>query len=137
MLPEEEICKKAKSMKPETDPDMAKACEDCLQSWIKIIDGMLNVCSLLCYLPHRGNLHTQEVDELEVVSDDSGPFTEIEFWRRRMSKLNTLTECLKRDSYKAIIAVATHSKQSVAKKWKALTVKVRLYERLPPIPFVP
>lgn len=72
----------------------------------------------------------QEIDELGVVLDDSGPYTEIEFWRRRMSKLNTLTECLKRDSYKSIIGVATHSKQSLSKRWKSLTAKVCLCDKL-------
>lgn len=59
-LPEENICGKAKTVKPETDPDMVKSCEDCIQSWTKIIDGMLNVCTPVCSITgeifsHAGN----------------------------------------------------------------------------------
>ena len=133
-LPDGGTCEEAQKLlsTPSTgegDPEVIKACDDSLQSWCKNVESILNVMFLLLRLALSvcNNMCVfQEVDDLGSVSDDCGPYTELEFWRRRLSKLNTVAECLKRDPYKTIIAAAHQCRQPSAKKWKALSAKVFL-----------
>lgn len=69
----------------------------------------------------------QEVDALEDVKDDCGPLTEVDFWRRHMSKLTTLSECLKQNRFRSVIQVTLQGKPSLSKKWKPLHIKVKAF----------
>ena len=58
------------------------------------------------------------------VSDNSGPDTEIDFWRNRMAKLNSITEQLKLKDCKLVLGVAMASRLKSNRTWKTIDVRV-------------
>ena len=53
-------------------------------------------------------------------SEDAGPETELEYWRSRMAKFNSITEQLKGRECKVVLGVLTAAKSRVLKRWKLL-----------------
>jgi hypothetical protein len=51
-------------------------------------------------------------------SEDSGPDTELEFWRNRMAKFNSVAEQLKSKDAKMVLGVISSAKSKVLKRWK-------------------
>ena len=56
--------------------------------------------------------------DLPKESDDAGPDTELEFWRRRMGMLNSITEQLKAKDMRFALGVGNASRSSAHKYWK-------------------
>ena len=61
-----------------------------------------------------------ESDGGRAESEDAGPETELEYWRSRMAKFNSITEQLKGRECKVVLGVLTAAKSRVLKRWKLL-----------------
>lgn len=57
-------------------------------------------------------------------SDDAGPDTELEHWRSRMAKLNSITEQLKTKEAKVLLGVCLAARSKAHRAWKALDVRL-------------
>jgi dynein heavy chain len=61
-----------------------------------------------------------ETDSTRVDADDAGPETELDYWRNRMAKFNSITEQLKGRECKVVLGVLSAAKSKVLKRWKLL-----------------
>lgn len=59
-------------------------------------------------------------DEGRHESDDAGPDTELEYWRSRMAKLNSVTEQLKEKECKVVLGVTLAARSKAHRTWKAI-----------------
>ena len=66
----------------------------------------------------------EEDDSSYSLADESGPDTEIEFWRNRMAKLNSVMEQLKLKECKMVLGVSMAARFKSSRQWKAIDVKV-------------
>jgi hypothetical protein len=57
-------------------------------------------------------------------TEDTGPYSEIEYWKSRFSKLNSVLEQLKKDEYKAIVVVMKAMSSTTYKEWSALDIQL-------------
>ena len=57
-------------------------------------------------------------------SDDAGPDTELEYWRSRMAKFNSITEQLKGKECRLVLGVSMAARSQAHKEWKAIDMKV-------------
>ena len=53
-------------------------------------------------------------------SDDAGPDTEYELWKKRMGTFNNLSEQLKKKESKLVLSVLMIAKSKIMKKWKSV-----------------
>lgn len=60
-------------------PDLIPQFEELLEQWCRLIEGYL-----------QDTLTSHEMD-----SGDPGPLAELEFWKNRMQKINSITEQVK------------------------------------------
>lgn len=88
------------------DNQAASHFEECLLGWCRQVEAVLN--------------ETESRED----GDTAGPDTEIEFWRTRMSKFNSITEQIKANPLRLVLGVCGHSRSSAYKKWRALDIKV-------------
>lgn len=58
------------------------------------------------------------------LSDESGPDTELEFWRVRMAKFNSVTEQIKSKECRLVMGVCSTARSKQYKQWKEVDVKV-------------
>lgn len=58
------------------------------------------------------------------LSDESGPDTELEFWRVRMAKFNSVTEQMKSKECRLVMGVCSTARSKQYKHWKEVDVKV-------------
>lgn len=61
-----------------------------------------------------------ESEQSRQESEDAGPDTELDYWRTRMGKFNSVTEQLKFKDCKTVLAVLTQARSRVLKKWRTL-----------------
>lgn len=65
-------------------------------------------------------------------TEDVGPDTELEYWRNRMAKFNSITEQLKCTECKLVLGVTMAGRTQAHRNWKAIDmVRVRLKTTLP------
>jgi dynein heavy chain, axonemal len=83
------------------DPETLEHMERILDSWISQTERLLN-------------------DEGFKDSDDAGPDTELEHWRSRMAKLNSVTEQLKNKEAKLVLGVCMAARSKAHRAWKTL-----------------
>ena len=57
-------------------------------------------------------------------SDDAGPDTELEYWRRRMGMLNSITEQLKSKESRLVLGVAAAARSAAHRAWKASDLRL-------------
>eukprot|EP00854_Cymbomonas_tetramitiformis_P001067 gene1068-1616_t len=57
-------------------------------------------------------------------ADDVGPDTELEFWRTRMAKFNSITEQLKSKACKLVLGVCMAARSQAHRNWKAIDMRV-------------
>ena len=57
-------------------------------------------------------------------ADDAGPDTELEFWRNRMAKFNSITEQLKTKECRLVLGVSQAGRGKGHRNWKAVDMKV-------------
>lgn len=58
------------------------------------------------------------------LNDESGPDTELEFWRVRMAKFNSVTEQIKSKECRLVMGVCSTARSKQYKSWKEVDVKV-------------
>ena len=58
------------------------------------------------------------------LNDESGPDTELEFWRVRMAKFNSVTEQMKSKDCRLVMGVCSTARSKQYKRWKEVDVKV-------------
>lgn len=63
-------------------------------------------------------------DTATSLSDESGPDTELEFWRVRMAKFNSVTEQIKSKECRLVMGVCSTARSKQYKCWKEVDVKV-------------
>jgi len=58
------------------------------------------------------------------LNDESGPDTELEFWRVRMAKFNSVTEQMKSKECRLVMGVCSTARSKQYKRWKEVDIKV-------------
>ena len=76
--------------------------DQCLQSWCVETENLI------------------EDSDADKDAGDLGPDSELEYWRTRQSRFNSITEQLKTRDCKVVLAAANASKSRLLKKWKQL-----------------
>ena len=89
------------------DPEATAHFEDILDDWCLQTEKLL-----------------EEDDSSYSLADESGPDTEIEFWRNRMAKLNSVMEQLKLKECIMVLGVSMAARFKASRQWKAIDVKV-------------
>ena len=56
--------------------------------------------------------------------EDAGPDTEVEYWRGRMAKFNSITEQLKGKECRLVLGVSMAGRSQAHKRWKAVDMRV-------------
>jgi dynein heavy chain len=85
-------------------PELVGSFEGVVESWCSRVEDLL-----------------AENDQSRAASaEDVGPETELEYWRSRMGKLNSITEQLRGKDCKVVLGVLAASKSRVLKRWRAL-----------------
>ncbi|XP_074682176.1 dynein axonemal heavy chain 5 isoform X8 [Strix aluco] len=87
--------------------DSLKRIEVCMKGWTKQIEQVL-----------------AENDQLRKEADDLGPRVELDYWKKRLSKFNYLTDQLKRPDVKAVLGVLTAAKSKLLKNWRVLDIRI-------------
>mmetsp|Transcript_22861 Transcript_22861/g.57008 ORF Transcript_22861/g.57008 Transcript_22861/m.57008 type:complete len:4427 (+) Transcript_22861:2-13282(+) len=95
--------KPAAIAKAAADARFVSAYEEIVEDWCNQVDRLL-----------------AETDDNRNEPDDAGPSTELEYWRSRMGKFNSITEQLKQPACKTLLAVLQMAKARVMKRWRTL-----------------
>eukprot|EP00741_Cyanophora_paradoxa_P017811 tig00021017_g17202.t1 len=86
-----------------SDPELVGHFEMVLEDWCRQVERVL-----------------AESEQTRKEPEDVGPDSELEYWRNRMAKFNSLTEQLKEKDAKIVIGVLTAAKSKHIKRWKLL-----------------
>ena len=84
------------------DPNVMKHFEEVASSWIAQVQKLV-----------------QDVDLPRKDANDIGPASELDYWRNRMGRFNSMTEQLKKRECKYLLVVLFASKSPKAAQWKA------------------
>ncbi|XP_051466218.1 dynein axonemal heavy chain 5 [Apus apus] len=87
--------------------DALERIEVCVKGWTKQIEQVL-----------------AENDQLRKEADDLGPRAELDYWRKKLSKFNYLTDQLKSPDVKAVLGVLTAAKSKLLKNWRVLDIRI-------------
>lgn len=87
------------------NPDMVNALEMTLKSWCDGIERLLD-------------------DKSRVEGENDGPDTELEYWRGRMAKLNSVIEQLKKREARVVLGVLMAARSKVYKTWKTIDMRI-------------
>ncbi|KAM6102183.1 dynein axonemal heavy chain 5 isoform 6-T6 [Theristicus caerulescens] len=87
--------------------DALERIEVCMKGWTKQIEQIL-----------------AENDQLRKEADDLGPRAELDYWKKRLSKFNYLTDQLKSPDVKAVLGVLTAAKSKLLKNWRTLDIRI-------------
>ncbi|NXL61516.1 DYH5 protein, partial [Chordeiles acutipennis] len=87
--------------------DALQRIEVCMKAWIKQIEQVL-----------------AENDQLRKEADDLGPRAELDYWKKKLSKFNYLTDQLKSPDVKAVLGVLTAAKSKLLKNWRVLDIRI-------------
>jgi dynein heavy chain len=85
-----------------SNPDLIVKYEEILLEWCSLTEGVLN---------DPENQPTEDQDKV-------GPRTELEWWRARMGKLNSIIQQLRGEECRIILGVLTIAKVRTLKRWK-------------------
>ena len=80
------------------NPELVEAAEACVQTWYKEIEQTLT-----------------ESEQMRKESDDVGPRAELEHWKKRMAKFDSLTTCVKSPQCRAVVNVLVAAKSKLLK----------------------
>ncbi|POM64778.1 LOW QUALITY PROTEIN: Dynein heavy chain, partial [Phytophthora palmivora] len=83
-------------------PKLIQHYEEVLKEWCDVISTYLET-----------NTTNDGKGNNEQTTDDDGPMGELEYWRRRMQRLTSITEQLKMNEYKDVFAVLSRTTKSV------------------------
>jgi dynein heavy chain, axonemal len=90
-----------------TDVTIAGHFEDVLEDWCEKTEALLS---------------ENESERRE--SADAGPDTELEYWRSRMAKFNSITEQLKSKECRTVLGVAVAARSKAHRRWKDIDMAV-------------
>nr|XP_044988409.1 dynein axonemal heavy chain 5 [Jaculus jaculus] len=90
-----------------SNPETLEKVEGCMKVWIKQTEQVL-----------------AENEQLRKEADDAGPRAELEHWRRRLSKFNSLGEQLRGADVKAVLAVLAAARSKLLKTWRETDVRI-------------
>eukprot|EP00002_Diphylleia_rotans_P028875 TRINITY_DN5840_c0_g1_i3.p1 TRINITY_DN5840_c0_g1~~TRINITY_DN5840_c0_g1_i3.p1 ORF type:complete len:4482 (-),score=987.95 TRINITY_DN5840_c0_g1_i3:157-13602(-) len=86
-----------------TDPEILMHYEGILEDWCKQMERLVT-----------------ESDIGRKESEDAGPNTELDYWKTRLSKFNSIMEQLKTKDCKCVLGVCTAAKSKILRRWKTL-----------------
>lgn len=89
------------------NPEQLLQLEELVQTWSKQIEQVL-----------------AESEQMRKEADDTGPIAELEHWRQRRAKFNSLLDQIKSHQCKTVIMILLHAKSKVLKIWKELDNKI-------------
>jgi dynein heavy chain len=81
--------------------------EETLSEWCKQIEVLLG-----------------EVTAIREENDESGPAAELEYWKARMAKFNSITDQLRSRRCKIVLGVLKYAKSPSLLNWKAIDMKI-------------
>lgn len=84
-------------------PDTVEKLEELCLQWCRQIEQVL-----------------AESEQMRKEADDIGPAAELDHWKKRMAKFNSLLEQVKSPRCKATVGVLHAAKSKVLKQWKQL-----------------
>jgi len=102
-----------------SNPELVEAAESCTQMWCKEIEQVppQSLTVLPSLPPHALFILVWQIltqsEQMRKEADDVGPRAELEYWKKRMAKFDSLTTCVKSPQYRAIINVLVASKSKV------------------------
>jgi len=82
-------------------------CEELLGSWCQQIVKVLT-----------------ESEQIRREADDTGPYSELAYWKQRMAKFNNLLEQIKSQRVRACVGVLQAAKSKSLNKWKEMDAKI-------------
>ena len=88
-------------------PDTVEKLEELILQWAKQIEQVL-----------------AKSEQMRKEADDIGPSAELDHWKKRMAKFNSLLEQIKSPRCKAVVGVLHAAKSKVLKQWKELVSSV-------------
>lgn len=89
------------------NPELLQQLEELIQVWCKQIEQVL-----------------AESEQMRKEADDTGPIAELEHWRQRRAKFNSLLDQMKSKQCKTVIGILLHAKSKVLKTWKELDNRI-------------
>lgn len=81
-----------------SNPELVEAAEACTQTWCKEIEQIITMS-----------------EQMRKESDDVGPHIELEYWKKRMAKFDSLTASLRNPQCRAIINILVAAKSKIIK----------------------
>lgn len=90
-----------------TNPETVAAVEDIVANWCKQIEQVL-----------------AESEQMRKEADDIGPKAELEHWKSRMAKFNSLLDQIKNQNCKVVVGILHASKSRLLKGWKDLDNRI-------------
>lgn len=103
-----EIDTKPKSIaKASSRTEVVKSFEVTLEGWIKQIGQVLS-----------------EATQIRKENDESGPSSELDYWKGRMAKLNKITDQLKKKHCKVVLLVLSRARSSKMQQWQEIDNKI-------------
>ncbi|XP_047128116.1 dynein axonemal heavy chain 8 isoform X1 [Hydra vulgaris] len=89
------------------NPEEITYLEDLVKAWCKQIEQIL-----------------AESEQMRKEADDTGPIAELEHWRQRRAKFNTLLDQIRHPQCKTVIIILVLAKSKVIKIWKELNNRI-------------
>ena len=80
------------------NPEILEAAEQCAIKWCKEIEQILT-----------------ESEQMRKEADDIGPRAELDHWKKRMAKFDSLSDCIKSPDRRVVIAILIAAKSKVLK----------------------
>ncbi|XP_078695417.1 dynein axonemal heavy chain 5-like [Branchiostoma floridae x Branchiostoma belcheri] len=94
-------------MQAATNADLMEKVENLIGIWSKQIEQVL-----------------AESEQMRKEADDIGPAAELDHWKKRMAKFNSLLDQIKSPHCKAVVGVLTAAKSRMLKRWKELDSRI-------------
>jgi dynein heavy chain len=88
-------------------PEVVSVFEETLSEWCKQIEVLLG-----------------EVTAIREENDESGPAAELEYWKARMAKFNSITDQLRSRRCKIVLGVLKYAKSPSLLNWKTIDMKI-------------
>ncbi|KAK4476180.1 hypothetical protein MN116_001394, partial [Schistosoma mekongi] len=89
------------------NPDILKELEICAISWINQLEQVIAIA-----------------DQIRKEADNTGPRVELDYWRRRMTTFNTISEEMNEHNCKIVFSILSTFNYSLVKKWLELESRV-------------
>lgn len=89
-------------------PEIVQAFEEKLTEWSREIEEIL--------------AEGKDIGEMD--KSENGPHVELEYWKQRMAKFNSITDQLKQRRCKIVLGVLKYAKSGLLQDWKELDMKI-------------